>query len=195
NRGGGTVHPLETLDRLSGAARSRGMAAHLDGARAFNAVIASGVPLARRARGFDTVSFCFSKGLGAPVGSVLCGSKAHMSAARRVRKRLGGGMRQAGILAAGALHALEHHVDRLAEDHARARTLASGLRALGYTVTDPPTNLIFLETPDAPALQERLGAQGVLCFATGPGRLRLVTHLDVGDAAITEALGAFAALR
>jgi threonine aldolase len=194
NRGGGSVHPLVTLDELAAVAAARGMAAHMDGARVFNAVVASGVSLARRARGFDTVGFCFSKGLGAPVGSALCGTRDAIAQARRVRKRLGGGMRQGGILAAGALYALAHHVDRLADDHARARQLAEGLRALGYSASEPATNLVFVDVPDARRLVAGLGERGVKCFATGPARVRLVTHLDVDDAGVTEALSAFAAL-
>ncbi len=196
NLGGGSVYPLDRLDALSDLAHGRGLRTHLDGARLFNAVVASGVPAARRARGFDTVSICFSKGLGAPVGSVLCGSAAAMKLGRRMRKALGGGMRQSGILAAACLYALEHHVDRLAEDHARARRLAAGLRALGFDlVRAPDTNMVYVTVDDGPAWQDRLDARGVRCFATGPTTLRLVLHLDVDDAGVDHALATFAALR
>ncbi len=194
NRGGGTVHPIEVLDALTTTAHAHGLSTHLDGARAWNAVVASGIGLERRARGFDTVGFCFSKGLGAPVGSVLCGSRDAIALARRVRKRLGGGMRQVGILAAGAIFALEHHVERLAQDHARAARLAAGLRELGFAATEPSTNLVFVDVDDAPAMLDALAARGVRCFATGPRRLRLVTHLDVDDDGIGQALATFAAL-
>jgi threonine aldolase len=193
NRGGGTVYPLGALDALCEAAHARGLAAHLDGARAMNAVVASGVPLERRAEGFDTVAFCFSKGLGAPVGSVLCGPRELLVRGRRVRKMLGGGMRQSGVLAAAALHALEHHVERLAEDHARARLLADGLRAVGFEVRGE-TNMVYVTVDDAPRWQDRLEAAGVWCFATSPSALRLVTHLDVDDAGVRHAVETFAAL-
>ena len=190
NSGGGRVYPLERLDALTSLAHERGARAHLDGARAFNSVVASGVPLARRAQGFDTVSFCFSKGLGAPVGSVLCGPKDLIDRAVRFRKALGGGMRQAGFLAAAALHALEHHVDRLKDDHVRARVLAAGLREIGIAVEDPETNMIYVTVKDAPAKSAALTAAGVLTTA-GPTSIRLVTHLDVDDRGIEEALSAF----
>ncbi len=195
NRGGGAVHPLDVLDGLTAAAHARGLACHLDGARAFNAEIASGIPLARRTAGFDTVSFCFSKGLGAPVGSVLCGPRDQLRIARRYRKLLGGGMRQAGVLAAAAIHALEHHVDRLAEDHARARALAAGLTADGWSVAVPETNMVYVDAPGAPALVDALAGLGVRCFATGPARIRLVLHLDVDDAGVQEAVAGFRRLR
>ncbi|MBW1878972.1 MAG: aminotransferase class I/II-fold pyridoxal phosphate-dependent enzyme [Deltaproteobacteria bacterium] len=195
NRGGGTVHTLDQLDALTKVAREAGLRTHLDGARAFNAVVASGVPLARRASGFDTVSFCFSKGLGAPVGSVLCGPLYLMERARRIRKMLGGGMRQSGILAAACLYALEHHVDRLAEDHQRARDLSMGLMMDGYDVRLPQTNILFVTVSDAPELQRTLEERGVLCLPTGPDTLRLVLHLDVDEAGVEQALQAFAELK
>ena len=190
NAGGGRVYPLERLDALTQLAHERGARAHLDGARAFNSVIASGVPLARRAQGFDTVSFCFSKGLGAPVGSVLCGPKDLIDRAFRIRKALGGGMRQAGFLAAAALHALEHHVDRLREDHVRARVLAAGLREIGIAVEEPETNMIYVTVKDAPAKVAALTAAGVLTTSSATS-IRLVTHLDVDDRGIEQALSAF----
>lgn len=191
NRGGGTVYPLERLHALYGLARFRGLKVHLDGARVFNAVVASGIPLAQRAKGADTLSFCFSKGLGAPVGSVLCGRREDMRTARRIRKMLGGGMRQSGILAAAAIHALEHHVERLAEDHARAARLAEGMRALGLETAPCDTNLLYVHVPDGPALQSTLEAEGVRLLAVGPTTVRLVTHLDVDDAGVTRTLEAF----
>jgi threonine aldolase len=192
NRGGGSVYPLERLDALTALAHERGAAAHLDGARAFNAAVASGIPLDRRARGFDTVCFCFSKGLGAPVGSVLCGPKELIERGVRVRKALGGGMRQAGFLAAAALHALEHHVDRLRDDHVRARVLAAGLRELGVAVDgEPETNMIYITVRDAPAKAAALTAAGVVTVASGPTSIRLVTHLDVDDRGVEAALGVF----
>ncbi|MEM6929008.1 MAG: GntG family PLP-dependent aldolase, partial [Myxococcota bacterium] len=142
NRAGGVVQPLERLDALAATARERGLAVHLDGARLWHAVVASGESVARRARGADTVSFCFSKGLGCPVGSVVCGSRDAMHRARRMRKALGGAMRQSGIIAAAALYAIDHHVDRLADDHARAKGLAAGLRERGLDAPDPDTNIL-----------------------------------------------------
>jgi threonine aldolase len=180
NTWGGNVLPLDYIDAATALARRRGLATHLDGARLFNAAVASGTPAARIARDFDSVSVCFSKGLGTPAGSALVGSKELIGRAHRVRKMLGGGMRQAGVLAAAALHALEHHVDRLAEDHAHARLLAEGLQGLpGVTVQPPQSNILFVDlAPEkAAGVVERLKAQGLLC--TGLYRLRLVTHLDV----------------
>jgi threonine aldolase len=192
NRGGGTVHPLERLDALTALAHERGLRAHLDGARLFNAVVKSGVPLARRAHGFHTVSFCFSKGLGAPVGSALCGTTEVMARARRVRKMLGGGMRQSGVLAAACLYALDHHVDRLADDHRRADELAAGLQALGLSTDPHETNLLYVRVPDAHATQRRLTELGVATLAVAADRIRLVTHLDVDDQGVRDALHAFA---
>jgi threonine aldolase len=180
NTWGGQVLPQAYIEAATTLARSRGLATHLDGARVFNAAVASGVSVADIARHFDSVSVCFSKGLGAPVGSALVGSKDLIARAHRIRKMLGGGMRQAGVLAAAALHALDHHVERLAEDHAHARRLAEGLAALpGVTVQPPQTNILFVDLAPqkAAGVVERLRAAGVLC--TGLYRLRFVTHLDV----------------
>ncbi|MBK8231310.1 MAG: aminotransferase class I/II-fold pyridoxal phosphate-dependent enzyme [Candidatus Eisenbacteria bacterium] len=199
NRGGGRVLPQAALDDLCALAHERGLATHLDGARLWNAAIATGRPLAELAHPFDSISVCFSKGLGAPVGSVLSGSRAFIAEARRVRKKLGGGMRQVGILAAGALHALEHHFERLAEDHARARRLAEALADLPGLCIDPAsveTNIVILElTPEAPPPArwlDALRAEGVLAVAFGPRGIRLITHLDLDDAAIRHATSAFA---
>jgi threonine aldolase len=191
NRGGGTIYPIERLDALAELAARKGLRTHLDGARAFNAVVASGIPLARRVEKYDTVSFCFSKGLGAPAGSVLCGPKDLVATARRVRKMLGGGMRQAGILAAAALFALENHVDRLAEDHRRARELSMGLLMAGYDVKLPQTNLIYVTLKDAPAAQAWLREQGIWALPVAPNRMRLVLHLDVDDAGVNATIKAF----
>ena len=191
NRGGGTVHTLEQLDTLTGIAHDRGLNTHLDGARAFNAVVQSGVSLARRARGFDTVQFCFSKGLGAPVGSVLCGSTDAVRVARRMRKALGGGMRQSGLLAAAAIYALDNHVERLADDHQNAQRLFEGLTAAGFAVKPPHTNMVYVTVDDAPAWQDQLAEVGVMCFSVSPTELRLVTHLGVDETAIQHAISSF----
>ncbi|MFT7519145.1 MAG: threonine aldolase [Kiritimatiellia bacterium] len=192
NRGGGTVHPVRLLHALADAAHGRGLATHMDGARVFNAVVASGVPLAERVAGFDSLTFCLSKGLGCPVGSVLCGSNDFIHTARRVRKMLGGGMRQAGVLAAAGLYALEHNVDRLADDHRRAMRLSRGLQSVGYSVVEPETNMVYVtDLADPQALVDAVADHGVLCFAVSSSRVRLVVHLDVLDEGIDATLGAF----
>jgi threonine aldolase len=183
------VLPLAYIEQATALARRKGLATHLDGARLFNAAVASGLPARRIAQHFDSVSVCFSKGLGTPVGSALVGSKDFIAKAHRVRKMLGGGMRQAGVLAAAALHALDHHVERLAEDHANARRLAEGLQGLpGVTVEMPQTNILFVDlAPEkAAGVVGRLREAGVLC--TGLLRLRFVTHLDVSAADIEQAV-------
>jgi threonine aldolase len=194
NRGGGGVYPLETLDALCAHAHQRGLRVHLDGARVFNAVVASGIPLSRRAAGFDTLSFCLSKGLGAPVGSLLCGSNESMRDARRMRKMLGGGMRQSGMIAAAGIYALKQNVERLAEDHRRANTLCAGLRQAGFQVKTPATNMVYTTVDDAPKWQDALDERGVRCFAVSPDQLRLVTHLDVSDGQIDHTIATFKAL-
>ncbi|HSP58471.1 MAG TPA: low-specificity L-threonine aldolase [Halomonas sp.] len=176
----GKVMTEEYLTRATGVARTHGLATHLDGARLFNASVASGRPLASLCRGFDTVSLCFSKGLGAPVGSLLLGGQDFIARARRWRKTLGGGMRQVGILAAGCQHALDHHVERLADDHRHAEQLAAGLANIeGVEVLACDTNMVFVSFPEAHCggLGEFLEARGVL-MAVAPVT-RLVTHLDV----------------
>ena len=189
NTWGGQVLPQAYVEAATALAHRKGLATHLDGARLFNAVVASGTPVLEMARHFDSVSVCFSKGLGAPVGSALVGSKELISRAHRVRKMLGGGMRQAGVLAAAALHALDHHVERLADDHLHARMLAEGLQGLpDVTVQAPQTNILFVDlAPEkAVGVVDRLRAAGVLC--TGLYRLRFVTHLDVSAADIQRAI-------
>lgn len=193
NTWGGKVLPMDYLVAATALARRRGLASHLDGARLFNAAVAlpgdAGANARAIAEGFDTVSVCFSKGLGAPAGSALVGPRDFIARAHRVRKMVGGGMRQAGVLAAAALHALQHHVERLAEDHANARRLAEGLAGLpGVQIEAPQTNIVFVDiAPDrAAGLVERVREAGVLC--TGLYRLRLVTHLDVSAAQIDQAV-------
>jgi threonine aldolase len=197
---GGQLMPLAYLEQATALARQRGLATHLDGARLFNAAVAQAAgrpPLAeaRKIAGlFDTVSVCFSKGLGTPAGSALCGSREPIARARRVRKMAGGAMRQAGLFAAAASYALEYHVERLAEDHALAKRLAEGLADIGALQVEPTqTNIVFVDLVGAArersqALLEHLKAQGVL--ATGLYRLRFVTHLDVDAAGIDRAVAA-----
>jgi len=186
---GGKVMPLAYLEQATALARSRGLATHLDGARLFNASVASGVPAREIARHFDSVSVCFSKGLGAPVGSALCGSRELIARARRWRKMAGGTMRQAGLLAGAVMYALDHHIDRLAEDHANAKRLAEGLQGLaGVTVETPQTNMVFVDlAPEkAQGAVERLKSRGLLC--TGLYRMRFVTHLDVSAGDVERAI-------
>ncbi len=186
NRGGGTVWKTALFADAVGAARAAGLRVHLDGARLFNAEVAAGAPASTWSRLTDSTTVSFSKGLGAPVGSVLAGSKDFVVEARRLRKRLGGGMRQVGILAAACLYALDHHVSRLAEDHENARTLARRLAEIpGVSVEldRVETNMVYADVAvDAPALVGRLRAAGLLVNSVGPHSLRLVCHLDVDRA-------------
>jgi threonine aldolase len=191
NFGGGRVMSAAERRGVLELAAELGVATHLDGARLWNAHVASGTPLAELAGGFDTVSVCLSKGLGAPVGSVLVSSAARIVEARVWRKRYGAGMRQAGILAAAGLYALEHHLTRLADDHARARRLAEGLGLDGTTV---PTNIVVIEAADAPDVAAASAAAGVLISALGPRFLRLVTHLGVDDDDVERAISVLAPL-
>ena len=184
NRGGGKVWSIGQIQDVAAAARKHGLQLHLDGARLWNASVASGIPERDYAAHFDTVSVCFSKGLGAPVGSALVGPKGFIERARRFRKMFGGGMRQAGIIAAGALFALRHHRARLAEDHANAKALASGLAAVSGLEADPAeveTNMVRFRVRSLPAQQlvDSLRAQGVLVLAVGPDTIRAVTSLMV----------------
>lgn len=199
NRGGGAVWPLDQMRRVAAKARELGLRRHLDGARLWNACAATGVAPSEYARDFDTVSCCFSKGLGAPVGSAVCGSKDLIARVRRFRKMFGGSMRQAGIIAAGALYALEHHRSRLVEDHENASRLEAGLREIpGVSVAMPVvTNMVFIDVDPklgtGAELVAKLKARGVLCLATGPQRVRLVCHLDVSREMIPRAVEAVAA--
>jgi threonine aldolase len=189
---GGKVLPRAYLADAVVMARRRTLSLHLDGARVFNAAVKLGVPVGQLCEGFDTVSVCLSKGLGTPAGTVLVGRREIIHRARRVRKMLGGAMRQAGVLAAAGLYALEHNVDRLADDHANAERLARGLASLGLTVEPVQTNMVFLRVPEdsAAALKAHLDSRGV---STLPApKLRLVTHLDVDADGIDQAVGAFA---
>ena len=189
NTQSGKVLPLDYLQRAHDFARSRGLGLHLDGARVFNAAVKQEVPVREIARHFDTVSVCLSKGLGAPVGSVLCGRADLIGKARRWRKMLGGGMRQAGVLAAAGLFALDHQLARLAEDHANAERLARGLAALGCEVeAAPETNIVVFGVAGDAAFQAGARERGVLLSRAAPGRLRAVTHLDVTAADVEEAL-------
>jgi threonine aldolase len=185
NFGGGIVQPPEQVAAVATFAREQGLGLHLDGARLWNAHVATGTPLAELAEPFDTVSVCLSKGLGAPVGSVLVSSAARIAEARVWRKRYGAGMRQAGIIAAAGLYALRHHVSRLADDHARARRLAE---ALGADPAAVPTNIVVLDVADAAGVAVKAAADGVLVSALGPRFLRLVTHLDVDDDGLDRAI-------
>ena len=194
NQGGGRVWPLDTVAAVLEVARGHGLRTHLDGARLLNACVASGVPAAGYASGFDSAWIDFSKGLGAPVGAVLAGSAELIAEAWRLKQMMGGALRQSGLLAAGCLHALDHHVDRLAEDHEHALVLARGLAKLPGVQIDPDaveTNIVIFEVQDAPAVVERLRAAGVEVTPLGPRRIRAVTHLDVDRHAIYRALAAF----
>lgn len=184
NRAGGKIFPTTRVAAIAELARQHGLGLHLDGARLWNAATATGETVAALSAPFDTVSVCFSKGLGAPVGSALCGAAATIQRAVRYRKMLGGGMRQAGILGAAALYALEHHRDRIAEDHVAARRIAEALGAIeGVDVVPPETNIVNVDLPvDAAKVVDAAKRVDVLFNAIGPRRIRLVTHLDVsGD--------------
>jgi|KBSSwiStaDraftv2_1062776.scaffolds.fasta_scaffold29373_5 threonine aldolase len=196
NMGGGRVWPLEQVEAVVEVARSHGLRTHLDGARLMNAVVASGIDAASWAGRFDSAWVDFTKGLGAPVGACLAGSAELISEAWRWKQMLGGAMRQAGIIAAGGLYALDHHVDRLAEDHARARRLADGLAGLPGVELDAATvetNILVFAVPDAPAFCDVLAREDVLVIPLDARRVRAVTHLDVDEAGIERALEAAAA--
>ena len=180
NTWGGQVLPMAYIEQATALAHARGLATHLDGARLFNAAVAAGVAARAITRHFDSVSVCFSKGLGTPAGSALCGSRELIARAHRWRKMAGGAMRQSGVLAAAAIYALDHHVLRLAEDHAHAQRLAQGLQGLrGVNVARPQTNMVFVDlAPErAAGVAQRLRERGLLVI--GAARLRLVTHLDL----------------
>jgi threonine aldolase len=194
NRGGGTIYPLDMIKAIRKVAEARGIAMHLDGARLFNAVVATGIPAAEYARHFETVTFCLSKGLGAPVGSLICADRERVARLRRLRKMFGGGMRQAGILAAAGLYALEHNVARLAEDHAHAKRLAealAGLPGVRINPTHVETNIVVLDVSEtrrsADELLALLKAEGLLLVPLTTTTLRAVTHLDVSRDQIEQA--------
>jgi threonine aldolase len=189
NRGGGSVWDLEEVRRIRNVCSTHGLALHMDGARIFNALAVDGHTPREWGAPFDSISICLSKGLGAPVGSVLVGSKPFIGEARRVRKRFGGGMRQAGIIAAAGLFALDHHLPLLAEDHRRARTLGLALAALPYVASVSPveTNIVICHLQDASrttAFLTALRAAGVVALPFGPGAVRFVTHMEIDDAAL-----------
>ncbi len=194
NRGGGSIYPLATIAAIRKIADARGIAMHLDGARLFNAVVATGIPAAEYARSFETVSFCLSKGLGAPVGSLICSDASRIGKLRRLRKMFGGGMRQVGIIAAAGLYALEHNIQRLAEDHRHAKQLADalvGLPGVRITPEHVETNIVVFDISETWGTAEdvlgRLKAEGLLLVSFGPTTLRAVTHLDVPTSQIEQA--------
>ena len=192
NTAGGKIFPLEAFAEVAATARDLGLKVHLDGARLFNAQAATGIPAWEWCAHADTVSVCSSKGLGAPVGSLLAGDEEIIHEARRARKAFGGGMRQAGIIAAASLYAFEHNTERLSQDHGRARNLAAGLREAGYDAREPDTNLVLVAVEDPPELLQALAREGVIATPGKPGFIRLCTHLDVGDKEIQTAIEAAA---
>ncbi|HEX6711577.1 MAG TPA: low-specificity L-threonine aldolase [Rubrobacter sp.] len=192
NTSGGKVFPLEDFASVAATAKEVGMRVHLDGARLFNAQAATGTPAREWCAHADTVSVCSSKGLGAPVGSLLAGDEETISEARRARKAFGGGMRQAGVIAAASLYAFEHNIQRLTEDHERARNLAAALREAGYEVEDPETNLVLVAVDKPFEFLDALALEGVLATPGKAGFARLCTHLDVSDEDIETAVEAAA---
>ncbi|MFE3785812.1 threonine aldolase family protein [Amycolatopsis sp. NPDC059090] len=186
NAAGGAITPPAEQKDLTNVARECGLRVHLDGARLWNAAVALGLPPAALTGGVDSVQVCLSKGLGAPVGSVLAGSEDFVRRARRIRQMLGGGVRQGGVLAAAGLVALDR-IDQLADDHEKARQLAAGLGELGWPVNEPETNIVLAEVPDVPSAIARLSACGVLASEIA-GRLRFVTHRDVSWSAVDDVL-------
>jgi threonine aldolase len=190
NTAGGRVYPLEDFAAVAAEARELGIKVHLDGARLFNAQAATGVPAREWCEHADTVSVCSSKGLGAPVGSLLAGDEETIGEARRARKAFGGGMRQAGVIAAGSLYAFEHHTERLAEDHERAKRLAGGLRDAGYSVEPPETNIVLVEVGESDRFLGALAREGVLATPMSASSVRFCTHLDVRDEEVEAAIEA-----
>jgi threonine aldolase len=186
NMGGGRVWPLDSVKSVLEVGRAHGLRTHMDGARLMNAVVASGTSAAEFAGGFDTAWLDFTKGLGAPVGAVLAGSRELIAEAWRWKQQMGGAFRQSGIVAAGCLYALDHNVERLAEDHENARVLADGLAELGLDVIPPETNIVIFSAPDG--FVERMARHAVELSGTPDGRVRAVTHLDVGRDGIESAL-------
>jgi threonine aldolase len=194
NVAGGKVFPIEEFASVAAEARGLGLKVHLDGARLFNAEVATGIPAREWCEQAETVSVCSSKGLGAPVGSLLTGDEETIREARRVRKAFGGGMRQAGVIAAASLYAFERHVERLAEDHERAKRLAAGLDGAGYQVEPPETNIVLVHVEDADEFLRALAGEGVLATPRGKSTIRLCTHLDVGDEELDAAVEAISRL-
>ena len=197
NRCSGSALRPEYIDSVAALAESHGLSVHLDGARIFNAAVALGVNVKELTRSVDSLSFCLSKGLSAPVGSVVCGSGEFVAEARRTRKVLGGGMRQAGVIAAAGITALEQMVDRLAEDHINARRLAEGIARIRGLSIDPAgtqTNIVYFELVSdrltAEELVTELGKKGIRLFCTGPSRFRMVTHYGIGSEDIDATLAA-----
>ncbi len=198
NRAGGAIYPIEDIREIRRVADEHGLSMHLDGARLWNASVATGIPLNEYGRYFDSISVCFSKGLGAPVGSLVAGSGATIERAHRYRKIYGGGMRQVGIIAAGALYAVEHNIERMAEDHQNARLLAERVAELPGVSVDMDvvqTNIVIMEVKGAkytaPQIVEALKERGVLILAIGPDKLRAVTHLQVSTEDIQRAIDIF----
>ena len=195
NRGGGTCYPQETLDEIAKVAHANECNAHMDGARLFNAVISTGVNAARMVRDYDSISICLSKGLGAPVGSVLVGSSEFIARAHRWRKMFGGGMRQAGVIAAGGLHAINNHIERLADDHSRARRLAEAVSVMdGFTVglDTIETNMVYVTgSMDGQDIVDQLAIYGVDVLTVGKNLIRAVVHLHITDEDIEQAIAAF----
>lgn len=192
NRGGGACYTIDEFRATARAARALGLRVHCDGARLFNAAMATNTSARDFAAECDTLCFCLSKGLGAPVGSVLVGSRECMAQALRYRKQLGGGMRQVGVLAAAGLYALDHHVDALAEDHRRTRALREALAEAAYTFPLPsPTNILYINAPDPFALVGALAAEGVYTLPHGADTLRAVLHRDIDDTALEHAIAVF----
>ncbi|MCG8605999.1 aminotransferase class I/II-fold pyridoxal phosphate-dependent enzyme [bacterium] len=198
NSAGGTIFPLEELERLYSLAQASGLKMHLDGARLWNASIAANVPLSEYAKHCDSISVCFSKGLGAPIGSAIAGSAEFIKEAHRLRKICGGGMRQVGIIAAGALYALEHNIDRLHEDHEKAASLAEELAVIpgiGIDLASVQTNIVVIDIEEtgrtAAEIVEKLKEGGVLVVPFGPSLLRVVTHLNVSGDDIKQSIAVF----
>ncbi|MCB0401700.1 MAG: aminotransferase class I/II-fold pyridoxal phosphate-dependent enzyme [Flavobacteriales bacterium] len=193
NRGGGSIYELNEIKKIRSLCDEKGLKLHLDGARIFNALVEADYTARDMGQQFDTISICLSKGLGAPVGSLLVGSKADIKQARRIRKLFGGGMRQAGYIAAAGIYALENHVDRLKEDHRRAKELGAALEALPYTKSVMPidTNIVVLnvaESIDSQEIIRKLGEKGVKVIAFGPQQIRMVTHLNFNDDMLAETI-------
>jgi len=200
NRGGGTCYPQETLDAIAKIAHDNDCAAHMDGARLFNAAIATGTEPARIVRDYDSVSICLSKGLGAPVGSVLVGSSDFIALAHRWRKMFGGGMRQAGVIAACGLYSIDNNIDRLSEDHERAQRLAVAVNSLSNFEVDldsVQSNMVFARTPEGTAdkVVEHLASQGVDILTINDSVVRAVTHLHITDEDIEHAISAFSSMQ